>query len=115
MPTVHSTLTSGSEPPRKKARGGVLMTEADRAQNFLATSQPGRVHPSEIGFVTWNRGGQGIMPPHCHEIALDISKNGTSERRYNAVKLVEVPQGELATWLVANKKKLSRINRWLSA
>ena len=61
------------------------MTEADRAQSFLLTNQPDRVLVQQIGFIQGNRGGQGILPPHVHTIALDVVTSGTSERRYGLV------------------------------
>ena len=59
----------GSEPTAKKTK--LIAVEAQRAQRHLSSIQPGRVHLIEIGFYPHNRGGQGIMPPHVHNIAFD--------------------------------------------
>ena len=46
------------------------------------------------------------MPLHVHAIGLDVCTNGTSPLRYEAVRLVKVPEKEVKNWLLANKKKL---------
>ena len=83
------------------------MEEADRAQEFLlpAREQPGRVPLRNIGFHPRNRGGQGIIPPHTHTVAMDVCKNGTSKRRYGTVNLVKVPAKELERWRKDNQLK----------
>ena len=70
----------------------MLLSEADRAERYLIPNQPGRVPLSKIGCHEENRGGQGIMQFHAHDIAYDISTKGTSKRRYGRVRLVEVPE-----------------------
>ena len=98
--------SSGSEPI---VRGGpkTLMEEADRAENYVLglNRQPGRVSLDEFGFHQGNRGGQGIMPIHVHDIALDIVTEGTSLRRYDTVRCVVVPEECRAEWLAANTNK----------
>ena len=82
-----------------------LTGEANRAQKYLLPVQPSRISLGDTGFYTENRGGQGIMPSHVHDIGLDVSDNGTSTRRYNPVMFVEVPEKELAAWRAANIRK----------
>ena len=43
---------------------------------------------------------------HAHTIARSICKHGTSLRRYNEVKLVEVPETARKAWLAANEEKV---------
>ena len=45
------------------------------------------------------------MPKHAHDIAQDVCNHGTSKRRYNQVRLVEVPEDKVKDWLAANKEK----------
>ena len=92
-----------SQPPQKKPRA--VIGEADRAQQYVSPTQPGRVRLNEIGFYEGNRGGQGILPLHTHTIAWDICTKTTSARRYGPVYLVEVPEDVPGTWLFANKRK----------
>ena len=66
-----------ASPTAKRAKTTVL--EADRASVYLAASQPGRLIMHLLGFYTGNRGGQGILPMHAHDIACDVADNGTSE------------------------------------
>ena len=98
-----SPSTRGYEPTPKKHKS--LILEADRAQEYLEMVQPGRVPIHEIGFLRMNRGGQGIMPLHVHDVALDVVNNGTSSRRYDVVRLVKVPDEEKDKWLCANIQK----------
>ena len=106
-----SSVTDADQPPWKKPKG--LVCEADRGQRFQAKVQPGRVFLRRIGFVPFNRGGQGIIPRHCHTIAVDICTNCTSSRRYGAVLLVEVPKGVREEWLSAQVRKW-KCNFWLA-
>ena len=94
----------GSEPTKAK-RAKTTMSEADRASDFQLGSQPGRLVMHLLGFLPDNRGGQGILPMHAHSIACEISDKGTSERRYNPVRVVQVPKSHLAAWRLANKRK----------
>ena len=56
-----------------------------------------RIPLSNIGFARlW--GGQGIMPPHVHDIAYDVCMNMTSVRRYRTVFLVVVPEKFKVAW-----------------
>ena len=48
------------------------------------------------------------MPMHAQDLARDICKKRTSKRRYNCVRLVEVPEPAVKTWLSAIKKKIKR-------
>ena len=83
----------------------MLLSGADRAEQYLAPKQPGRVHLSKISWYHDNRGGQGVLPFHVHDIAKGICTEGTSKRRYGTVRLVEVPEEAIASWLAANQKK----------
>ena len=101
--TSPSSSHTGYEPPFKKAK--FVGAEADRAEQYLSPSQPGRVKLSQMSWHHDNRGGQQILPIHAHNVARDICENRTSKRRYDAVKLVEVPSGEAEAWLAANRAK----------
>ena len=72
---------------------------------YALANQPGRVHVGKIGFYKRNRGGQGVLPLHTHFIARDICMNTTSKRRYNQVRLVEVPEAAKKAWLALNANK----------
>ena len=98
-----SDVVDPDEPRCKKMKG--LVVEADRAQRYMSKTQPGRVQIGKIGFQPHNRGGQGILPRHCHAIAMDICKNCTSVRRYGTVLLVEVPKNVREEWLSAQVRK----------
>ena len=76
-----------------------LKTEADRGESYKAHCQPGRVHLSKI---SWH---PDIMPFHVHDIAQYIATRGASKRRYNQVRLVEVPADVIDRWIRANKKR----------
>ena len=102
-----SSNGDGYEPPPKKLKA-TMIEAADRADKYLSPAQPGRVHPSKIYWHLANRGGQGIMPMHAQDLALDICKKRTSKRRYNCVRLVEVPEPAVKTWLSAIHKKIKR-------
>ena len=91
------------EPQKKKQK--TLPAEADRAEKHLAPNQPGRVQLNRITWHPQNRGGQGILPIHVHDVAKDICTNGTSSRRYGQVRLVEVPERLMEVLLSANEKK----------
>ena len=98
-----SSVKDADQPPCKKQKA--LVGEADRAKKYQAKVQPGRMLLRRMGFVPFNRGGQGIIPRHTHTIAKDICKNCTSSRRYGAVLIVEVPEGVRAEWLSAQVRK----------
>ena len=68
MPAVSSKET-GDEPQKKKQK--TLPAEADRAEKHLAPNQPGRVQLNKISWHPENRGGQGILPIHVHNVACD--------------------------------------------
>ena len=53
------------------------------------------------------------MPFHVHDVALDICSKGTSKRRYGQVRLVEVPETVMKSWLSAIQKK-ARMNPFLA-
>ena len=101
---VSSSKTEGYEPQMKKHK---LLTDADRADTYLVTHQPGRVKLTKMSWLHENRGGHGILPFHVHDIAYSICTEGTSARRYNVVRLVEVPESAKKMWLAGNKCKAS--------
>ena len=68
----------------------------------LITNQPKRVPLNMISLRPANRGGQGILPIHVHNVARDTCTNGRGNRRYGQVKLVEVPEIVRTSWLSAN-------------
>ena len=84
-----------------------LLTDADRADTYLVTHQPGRVKLTKMSWLHENRGGHGILPFHVHDIAYSICTEGTSVRRYVVVRLVEVPESAREMWLAGNKRKAS--------
>ena len=100
-------VQTGLPPTKKSKKMKSNMEEADRAQGYLlpAREQPGRIPLCKMGFAGKNRGGQGMLPPHVHSVAVDVCKNGTSKRRYNVVHLVQVPQKVLAAWRAENALK----------
>ena len=101
-----SSTASGYEPHTKKQK--LMLSDANRAEQYIQASQPGRVPLKQISWYHDNRGGQGVMQYHAQDVAVDIAENGTSKRRYNAVRLVRVPDTAVAKWLAGNKKKASR-------
>ena len=105
-----ATTVKGYEPQPKKQK--VLLAEANRSEQYLLTDQPGRVELHFIGWHQRNRGGQGLLPLHVHDIAENVCTKGTSKRRYGQVRLVEVPDDIRQTWLDANSHKAKR-NPWL--
>ena len=46
-----------------------------------------------------------VVPLHAHVVAQDICENGTSKRRYDPEKLVEVPESTKAVWLATCRRK----------
>ena len=100
-----SSAATGYEPPAKKQK--LMLKDADRAETHLLKTQPGRVPLHYIAWHPANRGGQGIMPMHAHDVALDVCTNGTSERRCGIVNLVEVPEAEKEKWLEVIARKCS--------
>ena len=101
-----SRHNTGYEPSYTKQK--TCLSEADRAQKHLMRSQPGRVLIEKIHFQPRNRGGQGLLPRHSHNVATDVIK-GTSIQRYDPVRLVNVPAKEKAAWLLAIKRKVKNI------
>ena len=91
----------------------MLVSEADCAEKHVSPIQPGRVVLNRISWHEENRGGQGIMPFHAQDIAKDLSKNGTSKRRYRQVRLVEVPEKFIKSWLSAIRRK-AKLNTLLA-
>ena len=81
-----------------------LEDASDRAQGFR---QPQLLRIKLEQILVWpqNRGGQGIIPFHVHEVASDIMQNKTSAARYGHVCLVEVPRDKLDEVLEFNLKK----------
>ena len=45
------------------------------------------------------------MPFHVHDVAYDICTKGTSKRRYGQVRLVEVPENFMKSWLSVNQRE----------
>ena len=104
-PTAASSSdANGSESQAKRRK--ILLTDANRAETYRHGSQPGRVPLHLISWHASNRGHQGILPMHAHNVARSICKHGTSKRRYNEVKLVEVPETARKAWLAANEEKV---------
>ena len=103
--------STGCEPQSKKRK--TLLADADRAEQYVTPNQPGRVKLMQISWYTKNRGGQGIMPLHAHDVAFSVVTLGTSKRRYGRVGLVEVPANVVATWLADNRRK-SKLNPLLA-
>ena len=83
------------------------MEEADRAQQYVlgVDHQPHRVALDELGLYHGNREGQGRMPIHTHDIAHGVVSDGTSSRRYDTVRCVEVPEECREEWRAANAKQ----------
>ena len=107
-------VSSGSghqPPPIKKSK--TLNDEANRGESYKSSTQPGRVSLSQISWHPSNRGGQGILPMHAHVVAKSICDQGTSIRRYNSVRLVEVPEAEKDAWLKGVQRKIN-LNSQLS-
>ena len=90
-----------------------MLADADRAETHRLPNQPGRVQLHQISWYPKNRGGQGVMPMHMHDVAYSVVTHGTSKRRYDRVLLVEVPANVVETWLDNNRKK-SRLNPLLA-
>ena len=107
-----SSTAKGYEPQAKKQK--TLRSEAARAETYLAPNQLGRVPLNKISWHPDNRGGQGIMPLHVHDVALDICTRGTSKRQYDQVRMVEVPENVMKQWLSDNQKK-STLNPLLAS
>ena len=105
-----SSIKKRPEPPNKKQK--LLLTLANRTEKYLLPNQPGRVHLDKIGFYKRNRGGQGVLPLHSHDVCTDICTKGTSKRRYGIVRLVQVPDAARADWLATNQTK-AKMNPWL--
>ena len=99
---LYSTAT-GYEPPKKKQK--MLLPDADMADKYLITNQPGRVPLNRIIMHPNNRICLGILPLRVHDLARDICMKGTSKRYYNHVRLVEVPEAVMQMWLSDNQKK----------
>ena len=57
-----------------------------------------------IGFHTENRGGQGVLPQYVHMLAAKWMCQGTSQRLYESVKVVEVPATVREEWRTANRE-----------
>ena len=83
----------------------MILSEANRSEKYLVPNQPGRVLVGKIGWQVRNRGGQGILPLHTHDVAKNISTKGTSKRRYGKVRLVVVPEKVKQGWLKINADK----------
>ena len=95
--------STGYAPQAKRQR--MMVSDADKAETHKVATQPGRVKLGQISCYGRNRGGQGILPLHAHDVAFDICENLTSIRRYQHVKLVEVPEEMVQEWLATNMQK----------
>ena len=105
-------MSSSGPPGKKPKKQKALLQEADRADKYLDPIQPGRVHIGQINYHEDNRGGQGIMPMHVHVLAQNICVEGTTKRRYHAVRLVRVPEAVEEKWIAMIRKK-ARMNSLL--
>ena len=94
---------SDTDRPSKKPK--LLAAEANRSAKYKSPNQPGRVRLSRLGFLKWNRGGQGVLPVHSHAVAQDVCTNTTSQRRYVEVALVKIPDKYRAEWIALNQSK----------
>ena len=103
--SAKTSAASGYQPQAEKQK--LLVSDAARAEEYIRPHLSGRVRLENISFLC----GQGIFAAHAHDIAEDVCTNGTSKRRCNHVKLVEVPEDKVEKWLAANKKKAERIPR----
>ena len=82
-----------------------LTSPADQAQQYRTSEHPTRIPIEKFGFHPLNRGGQGMIPHHAHQLASSIVTVGTSIRRYQFVRAVRVPAKEREEWLTANRNK----------
>ena len=85
-------------------RSFTLESASDRAQKFRKVGKL-RIPLDQIGFLPENRGGVGIIPHHVHEVAHDISCNGTKLCRYEQVEVVEIPEHRRKDVIEFNKQK----------
>ena len=60
-----------------------MLADADRAETYRLPNQPGRVQLHQISWHPKNRGGQGVMPMHMHEVAYDVT-SGTRAMSHHA-------------------------------
>ena len=58
-----------------------LETPADRAQHQRVSEQIVRIDLDEVSFHPDNRGGQGAIPNHIHQVANNWMRKGTIARR----------------------------------
>ena len=94
---------NGYSPHTKKRKMNLSL--ACIADTYIKCHQPGRVPLTNITWHHSNRGGHGILQYHCHDVALDVIQMGTSKRRYNQVRLVEVPDSAIPEVLAENREK----------
>ena len=85
-----------------------LVNHADPAQQYRVSEHPARIQLEKLGFHPQNRGGQGMIPHHAHQVAYNIMDKGTIIRRYNFVRAVIVPAKEREKWLTANRNKFDQ-------
>lgn len=104
--TSRKNSSSGYQPPPSK-KTKTLQSEADRADSYKSSTQPGRVPLRHICWHPSKRGGQGILALHAHEVAKNICETGTSIRRYKEVRLVEVPEPKKESWLKEVERKIA--------
>ena len=81
-----------------------LETPDDRAAKHRKVGTE-RIPLPALGFSEKNRGGMGISSWHVHEVGHDCVTNGVKKERYEAVKVIEVPEEFLQEVKEANAKK----------
>jgi len=77
---------------------------SDRAVKYRKVGQC-RIPLDQLGFLTVNRGGMGILPHHVHEVAWDCLANKTKVSRYQQVEVVQLVGDRLREALEANQQK----------
>ena len=80
-------------------------SHAERGETYRVSPHAVRVPLDFIGFHTENRGGQGVLPQYVHMLAAKWMCQGTSQRLYESVKVVEVPATVREEWRTANREK----------
>ena len=85
-------------------RQKLMVFDADRAEKHIHPNQPGRV---KLGQISWHDCSCSALrlQLHAQDIAFDVVTHGTSKRRYQHVKLVEMPENRVKDWLALNKMK----------
>ena len=76
--------------------------DVDRAMKYK--DRVVTMNVKRLGFYHNNRGSQGVLPRHVHEVA-DSCREGVKDHRYLIVMAVKVPAHALASWRLENQKK----------